>query len=241
MVDSTFNLTALSERLFAEGRLQPLTGKIRRAQDLASLHTDLTIALESLDALDALLATSHLDDFAKTVTEFALLNNVLIHYARATKTTSEERGKFDLRSRFDEEQKVVHQELVDLRDKAVAHFGSGGSYRGSWQVEVVILQVAGEIVKPAVATRRQTMDKKLVRRARKQIETAHDLIREISNQKISDMTAELNKLGPDIFEKEILQHPLNLDMMMASPEAAEVVRTSAAQGGYVKGISKHDT
>lgn len=41
MADSTFNLTALSERLFAEGRLTPLAGKIKDALDMTSAHTDL--------------------------------------------------------------------------------------------------------------------------------------------------------------------------------------------------------
>lgn len=142
--DSTFNLTALADRLFAEKRLLPLADKIRRARDLHSLSADLAMALESLDALDALLKVpTATDDFGKIITESALLSNALVLYVRATKTTSNERGGFDLRSRFSEEEKVAHEELSDLRDKAIAHFGSGGSYRGEWQAELVILQFKG--------------------------------------------------------------------------------------------------
>jgi hypothetical protein len=79
--DSAFNLTALGDRLFAERRLLPLADTIRRARDLHSLSADLAMALESLDALDALLKTpTASDDYAKIITESALLNNALVLY-----------------------------------------------------------------------------------------------------------------------------------------------------------------
>src|SRR5689334_14863127 len=138
MADSTFNLTALSERLFAEGRLMPLAGKIKDALDMTSAHTDLVIALETLDALDALLAAPPTDDTPRAAAESALLSAAVVLYARATKTQSDARKTFDKSTNFTAEEKAVHQELVDLRDDAIAHFGPGGSYRGMWQAEAVI-------------------------------------------------------------------------------------------------------
>src|SRR5436190_7339092 len=239
--DSTFNLTALADRLFAEKRLLPLADKIRRARDLHSLSADLAMALESLDALDALLkAPTARDDYIKIITESALLNNALILYVRATKTTSQERGGFDLRSRFSEEEKVAHEELSDLRDKAIAHFGSGGSYRGEWQAELVILQFKGEDAKPGVVTRRKTVDRKLAMRARKQIEAAHALLRALSLQKLGEVTDELNKAAAEDpeFHREISRHPLNLNIFLASPDAGEMARSSFEQV-YVKGSVRH--
>lgn len=240
---SVFNLTALSERLFAEGRLKPLAGKIQRAQDLASLHADLLMAIETLDALGALTATpASENDFARHATEAALMSHAVVLYARATKTKSEERKDFDLEPRFSAEQKVVHQELVDLRNMAIAHFGSGGSYNGEWQAELVVLQTSesGE-GKVGVATRRKTLDKPLVKRARAQIEIACALMREIADAKINDLTEELNKLTAEdarFMNMEIHQHPLNLPVFLTSPDAAEVAQ-SARRGDYVKGIVKH--
>src|SRR5450755_4067621 len=191
--DSTFNLTALADRLFAEKRLLPLADKIRRARDVHSLSADLAIAIESLDALDVLLkAPTANDDFEKITTESALLNNALVLYARATKTSSQERGGFDLSSRFSAEERVTHKELSDLRDHAIAHFGSGGIYKGEWQAEVVVLQFKGEDAKPGVVTRRQMVDGKLAKRARKQIEVAHVLLRALSLEKLCEVTDELN-------------------------------------------------
>ncbi len=161
MADS-FNLTALAERLIAEGRLKPLAWKIKDALDIASAHTDLAMALETLDALDALLAAPSTDDTSRAATELALLNVAVVFYARATTTTSKKRKTFNLSEGFSPEEKVVHQELIDLRNHAIAHFGSGGSYRGVWQAEVLLLQRSPSgTFRVGSATKRQTMDKKL--------------------------------------------------------------------------------
>jgi hypothetical protein len=113
--DPAFNLTELGDRLLAEKRLLPLAGKIRRARDIHSLSADLMMAIESLDALDVLLAAPTAPEgLGKIITESALLNNALVLYGRATKTTSQIRGGFDLRSRFNEDERVVHEELSDF-------------------------------------------------------------------------------------------------------------------------------
>jgi hypothetical protein len=199
------------------------------------------MALESLDALDVLLqAPTARDDYAKIITESALLNNALVLYVRATKTTSELRDRFDLRSRFSEEERVAHKELVDLRDRAIAHFGTGGSYSGEWQAELVVLQFKGEVAKPAVITRQQMVDRKLAKRARKQIEVAHSLLRALTLEKLDEVTDEINEAlanGFD-FHKEVSQHPLNLNIFLTSAEAGETARSSFDQG-YMMGSVTH--
>ena len=155
-------------------------------------------------------------------TELALLNNALVLYARATKTTSKQRGTFDLRSSFSEEQKVVHEELCDLRDHAIAHFGSGGSYGGEWQAELVVLQSKGEEAKSGVVTRRQMVDPKLAKRAQKQIEAAHALLDAFRREKLDEVTNEINKAvaqDPD-FHKEISRQsaqPRHLSRLLLRP------------------------
>ncbi len=238
MADSTFNLTALSERLLAEGRLKPLAGKIKRAQELASMHADLMMARECLDALDASPAT---DDMAKSITEASLLSNAVVLYARATKTKSDERRDYDLRAKFSPEEKIVHRELCDLRDKAIAHFGSGGSYAGEWKVELVVLDVTDEGARVGVATRRKTLDKKLVKRARAQIEAARALLDNLAREKIDEVTGELNRLVEEdavLINEEIHRHPLNFPVFLTSPDAAAAAR-SARDKGYVKGVVRH--
>ena len=169
-----------------------------------------------------------------------MLNNALVLYARATKTNSELRGGFDLRSRFSEEEKAAHIELVDLRDHAIAHFGSGGSYGGEWQAELVILLIKGGVAKPGVVTRRQIVDWKLVKRARKQIEVAHTLLRNLSLEMLDEVTYEINKAmdeNPD-FYKDVKRNPLNLNIFLTSAEAGEAARTSFDQV-YAKWSVRH--
>lgn len=244
MPDSVYDLTAFAERLTKERRFKPLAGKIRRAQDLASLHADLVMAVECLDALAALLATPPADDkLNKSITEASLLCNAVVLYARATKTKSDERKDCDLRPKFSPEQKTVHRELCDLRDKAIAHFGSGGSYLGDWQVERVVLDATiVDDVRVAVATRRKTLDKKLMARARAQIEVACELMRKLSREKIDEVTQELNQLAAQdaaLINADINQHPLNLPVLLTSPDAVADAR-AAREAGYAKGVVRHD-
>ena len=237
----TFNLSAFADRLFQEKRMLPLAGRIRRAHDLHSLATDLVMALESLDALNQILMVeTHPDDHAKLITESALLNNALILYVRATKTESDERRGFDLRNQFTATEKIVHKELSDLRDKAIAHFGSGGSYGGEWQAELAILQFKGEESRVGVITRRQTVDRNLIHRAREQTDRALALMREAYHARLDELTDTINAAtdaDPD-FYKEIAPHPLNLDLFMKSAAAADAARASF-DGGYARGSVQH--
>lgn len=239
--DPTYNLSAFADRLFADRRMLPLANQIRRARDLHSLSTDLVMALESMDALEAELAVpADPDDHRKLITESALLNNALVLYVRATKTESRERGGFDLRTRFTSDEKTVHQELSDLRDHAIAHFGSAGSYGGEWQAELVILQFSGPEAKVGVATRRQTVDRNLVQRARLQIESALRLMRTVYHEKLSEVTASIEAAAAadPKFSEEIHRHPLNFDLFMKSADAADAARASF-RSGYAMGSVSH--
>ena len=214
----------------------PLANTIRRARDLRSLSVDLEMALESLDALEALweTPTAH-DDFMLKTTESALLNNALVLYVRATKTKSKHRGDFDLRSRFSEEEKLTHDELVALRDDAIAHFGPGGRLGTEWHAELVILQVKGEDAKPAVATRRKMFDRNLTERARNQIGVALELLHVLTQGKLDEVADEINNAvanDPD-FHNVVNRHRLNLDIFLTSDEAGAAARSSFGQG-YAK-------
>jgi hypothetical protein len=234
----SFNLTAFSDRLFAEGRLLSLAGKIKLARELHSLHADLAMAIESLDVLVATPIKS--EDFRTVVTEFALLNNAIILYARATKVKSDERGGYDLRSRFTDQEKLAHKELIDLRDKAIAHFGSGGTYSGEWQAELVVLQTKGTATKPGIITRRQMIDRKLLERVRKQVCAAYNMMGFLSVEMLEKITEELNNVAANDpnFLEELRQHPLNLSLFMTSADAVESA-LSQFEGGYVRGIVRH--
>jgi hypothetical protein len=59
-------------------------------------------------------------------------------------------------------------------------------------------------------------------------------------EQLEEVTDELKKViaeDPE-FHKEIRQHPLNLDVFLASPDAGEAARSSFQQG-YAKGTVRH--
>jgi hypothetical protein len=232
MGQSTFDLTALSERLIGEDRFRQLAHKIRMAKGYASALMDLKLALDSLDALAvARPSEPQLDSGA---VEIALLSNAIILYARATKTTSEKRPTIDLRSRFSDPEKKVHEELIDLRDKAIAHFGTGGSYQGLWCHERIILKMGSDSRKPVFVTERIVVDKSLVKRARPQIETAHKVLEQITIDELDSITTNLMELEQNgFFEKEISLHPIVLDEVFAD---SAFIRPEANNAGHAKKI-----
>lgn len=227
----------MAERLFIERRHLPLVGQIRRVRELTSLHSDLMMALESLAALEPLLiAPTDPSNHRLLITQSALLNNAIVLYSRATTTTSGERRGFDIRPLLTDAEKLAHKELVDLRNDAVAHFGSGGSYEGEWQAELVLWQFKGSVAKSGVLTRRQMVDPRLVQRARAQISVAKELLRKICMERNDDVTNAIAQAAEDDpeFYREITKHPLNLAIFLRSQQAADAALDQWA-GGYAMG------
>lgn len=242
MESRTINLSALAVRLRSEKRYLRLAGLIDKAVNVGSLHSDMMMAAESMVALRSVLAIpTEPNDHKKLITESALLNNAIMLYVRATKTKSKIRAGFDLRSKFSQQEVVVHQELCDIRDDAIAHFGLGGSYGGEWQAEVAILQFEGDGGLPAVLTRRQTIDRTLCERVESQIEIARSMLRKIYYeilQKVVDEIGAAAKADSN-FHLELSKHPLNLDLFLQSKAAAAAVRESRVPGRYAMGSVGH--
>lgn len=243
MESRTINLSALAGRLRSENRYMRLAGLIDKAVNVGSLHSDMMMAAESMTALRSVLAIpTEPNDHQKLITESSLLNNAIILYVRATKTKSKIRAGFDLRSKFSQKEMVVHQELCDIRDDAIAHFGLGGSYVGEWQAEIAILQIKGDDGLPAVLTRRQTIDRILCERVERQVEIARSMLRKIYYevlQKVVDEIGAATKVDSK-FHLELARHPLNLDVFLQSKEAAEAVRKSRVPGRYARGSVGHN-
>lgn len=236
----TYNLSALSERLMADKRHGRLAGAIKEAVRYHSLRTDLIMAEESCAALSDLLAMVRGDQH-QSITESALLCNAIVLYARATHTKSGGRDPIDLLHRFTPEQRKVHDEINGLRDQAVAHYGSGGSYQGEWKNEIAILQFKHpEESKVGVATVRLAVDRKLTKRIRDQIAVARSMVDEITGGKLNLVTDEINKIvaaEPD-FHREVGAHPLNLSLFLKDTKAAESAR-AAFDSGYAMGVVEH--
>ena len=85
------------------------------------------------------------------------------------------------------------------------------------------------------------VDRKLAKRARKQIEVAHALLRALSLEKLDEVTDEINKaVAKDLdFQKEVSRHPLNLNIFLTSAEASKTARSSFDQC-YAMGSVTHN-
>ena len=236
----TFNLSAFADRLIAEKRKLDLADKIKKAVGLQSISVDLRIALEACDALAFSLDTpmNQPAEFRET-SEAALMNYIVLLYARAAKTSSQERKQFDPLPYFDDAEKKVHKELCDLRDGAVAHYGTGGSYVGNWVREFAVIEI-GPTARVGVLSRRQIIDRSLLKRARAHIARTMEIIDPIAVKRIDAVTNALNaecSADPE-FYKEVRAHPLNVELFLGNAEQV-IEMQNTPSGGRSRGSFGH--
>ena len=101
---------------------------IGRTIDINSSRTDLRIATDlSSHALEFIRDPQPAAAAPKLYEDLilALTSSAVVYYARATKSSSDHRRTFDLRSYFDGPERESHDLLCNLRDDAIAHYGPG--------------------------------------------------------------------------------------------------------------------
>jgi hypothetical protein len=99
---------------------------IKRTLDLNSSRSDLRIATDlSSHALEFIREPPPAEPKLYEDVILALTSSAVVYYARATKSSSDHRRTFDLRSHFDGSEKESHDLLCKLRDDAIAHYGPG--------------------------------------------------------------------------------------------------------------------
>jgi len=240
--DLVFNLSALAERLQQEKRKPEFAGKIASTVAARSIQVDLTLALEACEALAFSLDNPmNLPANFRETSEAALLAYVVLLYARATKSSSKVRSRYDPVPKFTDAEKKVHAELCDLRDHAIAHYGSGGSYNGNWAIEVAVLDVTGNVGRPAVVVRRTVVDRHLLRRARAQIARALEIIEPVFKTRMNALTDALlaeQKDDPEFFE-ELRAHPLNVAIFLGGKDQAESMMAGRG-AGHARGSFGHE-
>lgn len=229
-----FNLSALADRLESEGKHAPLVGLIRKARDLQSAHTDLKIASDALAALtNDLLTSTGPNDHQRQIMQMSLLHLAIVQYARATKTTSNKRRTYDISSKLNAQEKTIHEEIVDLRDDAVAHYGTGKNFGGEWQSELLILDVDDVGGRVACLGRRLLADRLLAARMAGQVNRAKDILAE----RFSEVQGEVLKaLKSTELLKEVGQHPFNPTPFMGSERNAQDMLLQAADGVTLQGF-----
>jgi hypothetical protein len=237
--EAWFNLSAFAEKLRKESRDMKIAGQILRAVELKSIETDLLLALEASEELTVILDDIwRTEEIPKSAVPAALIWYIIVLYARATKTSSNIRKKFDLLRFFSESERAVHDELCNLRDDAVAHFGHGGPYGANWVVEIAVLHVTETEIAPAVVTRRLNTQRDLLERAKIQIVRCLEIISPICKKKIDEATVNiLERCKNDTdFMEELRSFPINISLVVGGPRELENLRrgklTGRAKGAF---------
>jgi len=137
------DLTALARHLKGSNRHPALVKAIERAAAAGSIREDLRSARASLDQIARIQDTADAESanspawFNETTITGALFVQAIVLYARATATTGDRMPLLG-ETKLTAEQRATHDEAMDYRNKAIAHFGRGESF------------VDGPLVKEAV-------------------------------------------------------------------------------------------
>lgn len=235
-----FNLSALADQLLKERRRIPLARKIKAAVDFSSRQVDLLMARDACDALRfSLDCPMNQPPQFREASEAALLSNIVLLYARATKTSSTIRSQYDPSHLLSPDELKVHRELCSLRDDGVAHFGKGGSYQGTWVEEVLVLDTAAG--KVATMTRRPVVDRHLLARARSQISRVLELLEPRAKRAIDVVTEDLNvELTADPTIREEVQRHLVDKRLFGGEERFESLRQRGRQQGRARDTFGHE-
>jgi hypothetical protein len=125
------DLTSLARHLRDSGRHAALVKAIDRAAAAGSIREDLRTALDALrqivDIQDRSVSEpSENSRHDETVRTGALFTQAVVLYARATETQGD-RPKLLGEAKLDTDQRATHDEVMDVRNKVIAHFGRGES------------------------------------------------------------------------------------------------------------------
>jgi hypothetical protein len=242
MTDKVIDLVAAAEALPPEQR--KLKDLILRLRDAHSIKTDLTLATDfvaSMHLIQDAASKASSGDVAEN-SYLALLYTTIVLYVRATKTSSDHRRSFNFLKSFDAEERASHQILCDLRDDAIAHFGPGGSYRGTpWQVEGVFIPIGpgadGNIM---TASRRLVINPQIVAMIGKQVHRALMVALRITHEQDKAVAAEINALveADAIFLNDLRNSTTTLADFFNSREAAADI-LSGPRVGYRRGTARH--
>lgn len=236
-----FDLRAFGKALPAGKQYRKLKGLIEQAMSARSAQSDLIHAAQYVDLLLARLeqprpeVTRH----AEAMIDHAILAYAIILYARATKTRSKHRVTFDDITRsLTMEESILHKQLTELRDEAIAHFGTGPVGAGfEWATEAVVLVAQPNGFRVAAVSRRALANKPFTERLRAMIERMRALVearaREVSNDLVRELDVQALQPG---FTKRVHAHAFDLVAHMGSVEgAADAMRGIAA--GFGTGFS----
>lgn len=142
------DLRALTAHLSRFGQHKKLTAAVERAFSVSSAQQDLAQAHESLALLNRLSADNGWErEFSPHdagLVAGSLFNSAIILYARATETKPVGRTAWFGTGKLSAEDRELHRTVMWIRNKELAHFGSGRPIDGTPMIEETIALVSEE-------------------------------------------------------------------------------------------------
>jgi hypothetical protein len=145
------DLLAAAKEMERRAAYKKCAGLIEKTWATQSALTDLEYAKARLLALSELVKERQIEtaveqDKATAGISSSLFMAAIIFYCRGTDTGSNHRKRVPIADRYTPEQKIVHREIMKLRNDALAHYGPGTSGRptGYWNEDAFYLEYEGE-------------------------------------------------------------------------------------------------
>lgn len=196
---TVYNLSELATVLSADGQHPDLVEAIERAAAVSSAHRDLREALLGLNLLRRLTHAGDetpLSDDDMTTIVGSLMTNAIILYARATDTKPIARRKWFGEGKLPTDLRAVHRELMQLRDKEIAHFGKGEPVDGAPLLEeALVLRPSDRDHQLGFLSSRMHNRAALARRAEYLVEMVLALCEETVSKRHTDIHRLLSKLA----------------------------------------------
>jgi hypothetical protein len=126
--DQVVDLREFARRLSVVDR--NVAGRISGLCDAHSAWVDLVHAQDILSSLQ-IISGFELGDRHAENSAMACLIAAVVLYARATASSSPDRHTFKIEPHLNEDEKATHRMIVELRNDALAHFGSGERQLGA--------------------------------------------------------------------------------------------------------------
>jgi hypothetical protein len=243
MTGQLWDLVELGAELEKRGRHGELRRAIRRALDVASAHQDLTDAADALSLLHRFTRGEHvhgLSDGDVATAVGALQSNSIVLYARATDTTPIGRQKWFGRSKLSAEHQTCHDEMMQLRNKEIAHFGRGKLIDGSpLLTETIVLNPSDPQYPYGYLTRRSQNRAGLARRLVDLVAAVQVQARDAFNARLTELHSELKKaLAADPSVGAWLQeHPLHDAGLLAAQGITEAGAIDYGMGRFFSGVA----
>ncbi|RWN68716.1 MAG: hypothetical protein EOR99_06075 [Mesorhizobium sp.] len=207
--DKAFDLTAVVEKLHPT-RHKELIRAIKAFHAVESVGLDLTdvaASVQLLKDIDKAISdqTSH--------TGNALLTHAVIVYARATHAQAINRFNVGVTGAYNEALKAKHREIIDLRNKCMAHFGPGKDH---WHDEHVIYLETAKGNGLTVTHRRTNFSLRTIKELDALLKVAIPHVKKLQLDRATDLGSILHKSDKQTWDL-IDKQPFDIEVFFDIP------------------------